>query len=87
MLIRLNVDQVRVVRLWGCGAVMGWPSQGWADRGPSWGLTSSPVLPTLYVISVGHEGDQFESCKFYYICKKRPLNSVLASDLMQELDK
>ena len=25
------------------------------------GLMSSPVMPTLYVISVGHEGDQFES--------------------------
>ena len=31
---------------------------------------SSPVSPTLYVISVGHEGEQFESWKFYYICKK-----------------
>ena len=66
MLIRLNVDKVRVVvRLWGCGAVMG-PGQ-W---GLSWGPMSSPVSPTLYVISVGHEGDQFESWKFYYICKK-----------------
>ena len=35
-----------------------------------WGTSSSPVSPTLYVISVGHEGDQFESWKFYYICRK-----------------
>ena len=34
-----------------------------------WG-TSSPVSPTSYVISVGHEGDQFESWKIYYICRK-----------------
>ena len=32
-------------------------------------MASHPVSPTLYVISVGHEGDQFESWKFYYICK------------------
>ena len=69
MLIRLNVDKVRVdMRLWGCGAVMGLGHMG--PWGPSWGLMSSPVSPTLYVISVGHEGDQFESWKFYYICKK-----------------
>ena len=73
MLIRLNVDKVRVdMRLWGCGhgvAVMGlgqWGPVGLSSRGPM----SSPVSPTLYVISVGHEGDQFESWKFYYICKK-----------------
>ena len=70
MLIRLNLDKVRVdMRLWGCGAVMGWLS-GPGQWGPSQGLTSSPVLPTLYVISVGHEGNQFESCKVLYICKK-----------------
>ena len=58
MLIRLNVDKVRVVvRLW---AVTGPGQQG---------LMSSPVSPTLYVISVGDEGDQFESWKCYYICK------------------
>ena len=64
MLIRLNVDKVRVaVRLWGCDgeAVMGLGQ---------WGMSSSPVPPTLYVISVGHEGDQFESWKFYHICRK-----------------
>ena len=33
-------------------------------------MMSSPVLPTLYVISVDHEGDQFESWKFYYVCNK-----------------
>ena len=42
------------VGLWGCVAVTG-PGQ-W---GPSWGLMSSPILPT-YVISVGHEGDQIK---------------------------
>ena len=36
-----------------------------------WGLTSSPISPTLYVINVDHEGDQFESWKFCYICKKK----------------
>ena len=66
MLIRLNVDKVRVdMRLWACGAVMGLGQQG-----PSRQPMSSPISPTLYVISVGHEGDQFESWKFYYICKK-----------------
>ena len=65
MLIRLNVDKVRVaVRLWGC--VMGKPSWGPAAGGTS----SSPISPTSYVISVGHEGDQLESWKFLYICKK-----------------
>ena len=69
MLIRLNVDKVRVdMRLWGCHRVA---VTGLGQQGPSWGPTSSPVSPTLYVISVGHEGDQFESWKFYYICKKR----------------
>ena len=44
---------------------------GVAVTGPGQqGLTSSSVLPTLYVISVGHEGEQSESWKFYYICKK-----------------
>ena len=32
---------------------------------------SSPVSPTLYVTSVGHEGEQFESLKFYYIYVKK----------------
>ena len=43
MLIRLNVDQVSVVGLWGFGAR---PTWGWADMGPgqdgaglTWGLT------------------------------------------------
>ena len=31
MLIRLNVDQVRVMGLWGFGAGL---TQGWADTGP-----------------------------------------------------
>ena len=55
MLIRLNVDKVRVdMRLWGCDGV--------AVTGlGQWGPMPSPVLPTLYVISVGHEGEQFES--------------------------
>ena len=56
MLIRLNVDKVSVdMRL----------SWGWADGG-------GHLVPShhLYVISVGHEGEQSESWKFYYICKK-----------------
>ena len=68
MLIRLNVDKVRVdMRLWGCHGVA---VMGLGRWGPSWGPMSSPILPTLYVISVGHEREQFESWKFYYICKK-----------------
>ena len=68
MLIRLNVDKVRVdMRLWGCDRVA---VTGPGGQGLSWGLTSSPISPTLCVISVGHEGDQFESWKFYYLYKK-----------------
>ena len=33
MLIRLNIDQVRVVRLYGYGAVTGWLSWGQAIEG------------------------------------------------------
>ena len=60
MLIRLNVDNIKkscceAVGLWGCEAVTG------AVTGPGRWRTSSPVSPTSYVISVGHEGDQFES--------------------------
>ena len=63
MLIRLNLDKVRVdMRLWGCHRA--------GPMRPSWGPMSSPVSPTLYVVGVGHEGEQFESWKFYYICKK-----------------
>ena len=70
MLIRLIVDKVRVVvRLWSCGAVMG-GHHGARLIGAVMGLMSSPVSPTLYVISVDHEGDQFESWKFYFICKR-----------------
>ena len=36
---------------------------------PTWQM-SSPISLTSYVVSVGHEGDQFESWKFYYICRK-----------------
>ena len=43
---------------------------GAGPMGLSQGPMSSPVSPTLYVISVGHEGEKFESWKFYYICKK-----------------
>ena len=50
MLIRLNVDQVRVVGLWGCGAWLIW---GWADMGMGrcvawlkWGQADMGTTPT-----------------------------------------
>ena len=83
MLIRLDVDQVRVVGLWGFGAqpIWGWADMGMGQHGawPKWGRADMGMMPTTQSRKFENKSNKMRILAIPMLKLRAALNAVAFS--------